>query len=171
MVNHPWQYHRDTSSHSSYMVLQTPIFNHKIISIGVLNSRFFLYFLRTPLQCLTWACILQFKLFIMLVFLISQPYLCVFQPNLCYYLSYVSSTSYKIYKLKLPHKLTTERALHSRVKLSIAQNVDCCFPKIVESQTKWMYQSSIEIWRKSLDWVFQYFVSNIYFNYYSYNTK
>ena len=130
MVNHPWGYHLDTSPHSSYMVLQTHIFNHKIISIGILNSRFFLYFLRTPLQWLTWACILQFKLFILLVFLISQPCLRIFQPNLCYYLSYVSCTSYKIYKLKLLHNLTTEHTLHSRVKLSIAhdQNIDCCFP-------------------------------------------
>ena len=100
------------------MVLQTRIFNHKIVSIGVLNSRFFYIFFAYPY-------ILQ--LFIMLVFLISEPCLCIFQPNLCYYLSYVSSTSYKIYKLKLLHKLTTEHTLHSGVKPSIAQNVDCCF--------------------------------------------
>ena len=56
-----------------------------------------------------------------------SPSLSNIMNSWCYYLSYVSSTSYKIYKLKLPHKLTTERILHSRVKLSIAQNVDCCF--------------------------------------------
>ena len=107
------------------MVLQTHIFNRKIISMGVLNSCFFSIFSSHTLTVAYMG--LHFKLFIMLVFLISQPCLCVFQRNLCYYLSYVSSTSYKIYKLKLPHKLTTEHTLHGRVKLSIAQNVDCCF--------------------------------------------
>ena len=66
----------------------------------------------------------------MLVSLITQSCVCIFQPNLCYYLSYVSSTSYRIYKLKLLHKLTTEHTLHSRVNLSIMQNVDCCFLKL-----------------------------------------
>ena len=62
----------------------------------------------------------------MLVSLIIQPCVCIFQPNLCYYLSYVSSTSYRIYKLKLVCKLTTEHPLHSRVNLSITQNLGCC---------------------------------------------
>ena len=59
----------------------------------------------------------------MLVSLITQPCVCIFQPNLCYYLSYVSSTSYRIYKLKLLHMLTTEHTLHSRVNLSITQKL------------------------------------------------
>ena len=75
----------------------------------------------------TWACILQFQLSITLVSLISQSYLSIFQPYLCYYLSYVSLISYRMYKLKLLHKLTTEHTLHSRVKLSITKNLDCCF--------------------------------------------
>ena len=97
---------------------------HKIISIGIIFSLF-------SLHTLAWACILQFKLSIMLVSLNSQPCLCIFQPNSCYYLSYVSSTSQRIYKLELLHKLTTEYTLHSRVKLSITQNLNCCFPKIL----------------------------------------
>ena len=32
MMNHPCEYHLDMSHHSSYMVLQTRIFYHKIIS-------------------------------------------------------------------------------------------------------------------------------------------
>ena len=66
----------------------------------------------------------------MLVSLISQPCVCIFQPNFCYYLSYVSSTSLRIHKLKLVHKLITKHTLHSRVKLIITQNLDCCFPKM-----------------------------------------
>ena len=113
--------------HSSYMILQTRTFNRKIVSIGVLNSRFFfllIYFLRTPLHELVFY---SFKLFIMLVSLITQPCACIFQPNLCSYLSYVFSTSQRIYKLKLLHMLTTEQTLHCRVNLPITQNVDCCF--------------------------------------------
>ena len=43
------------------------------------------------------------------------------------YLIIISSTCYRIYKLKSLHKLTTEYTLHSRVKLSIPQNMVCCF--------------------------------------------
>ena len=75
--------------HSLYMVFQTRIFNHKIISIGIVNSCFSVFTSHT----LTWTRILQFKLSIMLISLISQPCLCIFQPNACYYLSYVSSTN------------------------------------------------------------------------------
>ena len=34
------------------------------------------------------------------------------------------------------HKRTTEHTLHSRVNLSITQNIDCCFPKNAESQSQ-----------------------------------
>ena len=70
------------------------------------------------IQYSAFACII-IVLCIMLVSLISQPCLYIFQQNLCYYLSYVFSTSYRIYKLKLLHKLTTQHTLHSRVKFSI----------------------------------------------------
>ena len=130
MVNHPWEYlyyHLDMSPHFSYMILQTPIFYHKIFSIGVI---FFLliYFLCTPLHGLAF-----YSLNYSLCFFphISTMPLYIFQPNFCYYLSYVSSTS--IYKVELLHKLTTEHTLHSRVKISITQNLNCYFPKIVES--------------------------------------
>ena len=36
MVNHPLEHHLHMSSHSSYMVLQTHTFNHKIISTGII---------------------------------------------------------------------------------------------------------------------------------------
>ena len=75
----------------------------------------------------------------MIVSHISQPCLRIFQPNFCYYLSYVSSTSWRNYKLKFLHKFTTEDTLHSSIKLSITQKVDCVFPKTVESQSKLMY--------------------------------
>ena len=41
----------------------------------------------------------------------------------------------KIYNIKLLHKFTTEHTSHSRVKLSIVQNLDCYFPKTIESQS------------------------------------
>ena len=134
MVNHPWKYHLDISSHSSYMIPQTNTCYHKIISVGIVfpsNSKLF--------SCHThvWAWILYFKLSIMFGSPLSQPCACIFKPNLCYYLSYVSYTSWRIYKLKLLHKLTTQITSHSRVKLSITQNMGCCCTQIVESQSKW----------------------------------
>ena len=42
----------------------------------------------------------------------------IFQPNFCYYLSYVSSTSYKIYKLKSRRAVVSREAKkkqHARV--------------------------------------------------------
>ena len=60
----------------SHMVLQTNNCYHKIVSIGVIfscNSNFNLFSLYT----LAWACVLQFKLSIMLVSLISQPCVCI----------------------------------------------------------------------------------------------
>ena len=38
-----------------------------------------------------------------------------------------SRRDYPHNKLKLIHKLTTEHTLHSIVKLSITQNIECCF--------------------------------------------
>ena len=35
--------------------------------------------------------------------------------------------------------VTAEHTLHSRVKDSITQNQDCCFPKIIELQSILMY--------------------------------
>ena len=56
--------------------------------------------------------------------------------HLCCYISYVSSTSYRIYKLKLLHSYTYYRhTLHSRVNLSIMQNVDCCFLLKLQNHT------------------------------------
>ena len=50
-----------------------------------------------------------------------------FYYSMCYYLPYVYSISKTIHTLKLLRMLTIEYTLHSRVKLAIAQNVDCCF--------------------------------------------
>ena len=113
---------------------------------------------------LTWVLVLQFKLSIMIVFLISQPCLVYF-----YQISVTIYLKYPLLVKRLQAKITTyayyRATLHSRVKLYITQNLDFCFSKIVESQSKWMYWSSTEIWRKSLGWDFQYFTSNTYFNY------
>ena len=128
MLDHPWEYHLESSPHSYYMVLQTNTCYHKMISIGVVfpsNSNSNLLSLHT----LAWACVLQFKLSIILVFLISI--MCLYSSTKFMLLFiYVSSTSWRIYKLKLRHKLTTEHTLHSQVKLSITQNVDCIFLKL-----------------------------------------
>ena len=125
-MNHQLEYRLDTHLRSSYMILQTRAFNRKIVSIGVLNSRFFLiillYFLRTPLHELAF-------------YRLNYP-LCLFPHNSTmrlyistYYLFYVSFTSFRIYKLNLLYKRATEHTLHSTVFLSITQNVDCCFSK------------------------------------------
>ena len=47
--------HLDMPLHSSYMILQTRTFNHEIVSIGILNSRFFvilIYFFAHPCMSL-----------------------------------------------------------------------------------------------------------------------
>ena len=98
----------------SYLQLQ-------FFSIGIIFSNLF------SLHTLAWACVLQFKLSIMLVSLISQPCLHIFQSYFRYYLSYVSSASLGIYKLKLLHKLTTEHTLHNSIKPFIIQTLGCCF--------------------------------------------
>ena len=103
MVKNPQEYNLDTSPHFSYMILQTRTFNHKVISIGVIFSSYSCSNLFS-LHTLAWDCVLQFKLSIMLVSLISQPCFCIFQPNYCYYLSYV----YILYTLEnLQAKITT----------------------------------------------------------------
>ena len=35
MVNYPYKYHLDTSPHASYIVIQSQIFYHKIVSVDV----------------------------------------------------------------------------------------------------------------------------------------
>ena len=65
--------------------LSTNHFNRQPFSSNLFSS-----------HTLTYACILQFKLSSMVVYLISQSYLNILQSNLYCYLPYVSS----IYKLK-----------------------------------------------------------------------
>ena len=58
MVNHPWEYHLDTSPHSSYLILQTQTSYRKIISIGIvfpLILILIIYFLRPPLHGLAFC--------------------------------------------------------------------------------------------------------------------
>ena len=126
MINHPWECHLDMSPHSSYMILQICTFYHKIISIGVIFLLILLfYFLRTPLHELAF-------------YSFTYP-LCLFPSYLnhvfvCF--NQISPTIYLMYPLHVKefiswnwhvYKLTTEHTLHSRVKRSIAQTLDCCF--------------------------------------------
>ena len=113
MVNHPWEYHLDTSPHSFYMILQTCNFNRKIVSIGVVFSNLF------SSHTLAWTCILHLRLQLLLVSIISQSLLNRFQYNLCYCLLYACSTSTAIFRLVLLRKVTPRSLLHSRVKHSI----------------------------------------------------
>ena len=90
------------------------------------NGQFFSYLF--SLHTLTWACILQFKLAIMLVSHIFKSFLCIFQPNVYYYLHILCiSKSQRIHKVKLLHQHTIEYTLHSTVKLPITQNLDYSF--------------------------------------------
>ena len=64
-----------------------------------------------------------------------QLMLCLFPSYLNHafvYFNVISATIYVMYLLrfKLQHALTTKHTLHSRVKLSITQNLDCCFSKV-----------------------------------------
>ena len=152
--------------------------NHKIISIGVVNARFFyiIFFahpyipVKTLLQDLTrkghFSCIparsrriLQdlasscrnarkkdlFLEDLARAFLLGWLAFDSLNYSLCLFPSYISTMplcilmkfvllfilcifyKLKLYKLKLLNKLTTEHTLHSRVKLSITQNLDCYF--------------------------------------------
>ena len=83
---------------------------------------------------------------------------------LCYYLTYVSSNSYRIYKLKLLHMLTTEHTLHSRVNLSITQNIDCCFflklqNHTVNEYTNPLYKFEENPWTEFFSILLQIFIS------------
>ena len=73
-----------------------------------MGSPCFFILLPTP----AWVCGLQFNLFSMLVFLISQLH----SVNLFYPLPYAYSTSLAIFILKFLHSPTFQRTLHSRVK-------------------------------------------------------
>ena len=113
MVNHPCEYHLDTSTHSSYMVLQTHIFYHKIISMGVV-FRFF-FFVQ---PCI--GLVLHLKLSSYAYFLqISVTSQWIPQYNLYYSLPYTCTTSTAIFRFILSLKVTPECTLHSRVKDSI----------------------------------------------------
>ena len=111
MVNHPWEYHLDTSPHSSCMVLQTYTFNHKIISVGIGFSHSH----RTPLHWLA-CCTLNYSYYWF------PLYLSHFSTNF----NITCTTIYLIHALEVQHFLALlyhlkllEGALHSRVKDSV----------------------------------------------------
>ena len=89
MVNHPWEYRVNTPLHSSYMILQTRTFNHKIVSIGVVFVFLILiYFLHTPLHGLAF-------------YSFNYP-LCLFPSYLNHafvYFNEISATIYLMYPL------------------------------------------------------------------------
>ena len=121
MLNHPWEYHVDTSRTLPIRVLQTCIFkilNHEIISIGVVfSSNLF------SSHFLAWTWALHLRLQLLLVSFISQSLLNRFKYNLYYCLPYACSTSSAIFRLILSLKSTPESLLHSRVKYSITHNI------------------------------------------------
>ena len=112
---------------NSYLLPQN-YFNRRHFFLLIL----LIYFLLTPLHGLAF-------------YSFTYP-LCLFPSYLNHTLVYfnqISTTIYliilymlRIYKVKLLHKLTTEHTLHSRVKFSLTQSVDCFLPKVVESQSK-----------------------------------
>ena len=112
MVNHPWEHHHDT--HFSCMVLQTHMFNHKIISVGIVFSSDLF-----SSHTLAWTCVLNLRLQLLLVSFISQSLLSRFRYNLYYSLSYAFSTSTAIFRFIVSLEVTPENLLHSRVKHSI----------------------------------------------------
>ena len=117
MVNHPWEYHLDTSPRSSYMILQTHTFYHKIISIGIVFSYNYLFSSHT----LAWSCVLHLKL---VTYYLFPLYLIYFSTdfNMLYWcFLYACSTSTTIFKLIWSLKITPEYTLHNRVKDSITQ--------------------------------------------------
>ena len=84
-----------------------------------------IYFLRTPLHGFTFynfnypVCLLPSYL--------NHAFVYFNEISVTIYLMYPLHVTEFSYKLKLLHKLTTEHTLHSRVKLSITQNLDFCF--------------------------------------------
>ena len=120
--------------------------NWSFNKIFLMGSHFFLililiYFLHKPLHELAFYRLKYplrlFPSYLNLAF--------VYFNQICaiIYLMYPSSTSLRIHKLKLLYKLTTEHTVHSRVQLFITQT--WIIPKIVESQSKLTYSSSIEV--------------------------
>ena len=109
-----------------YMILQTRTFTANLFqTIGVIFLLILIYFLHTPLHELAFYS-LNYPFYLFPSYL-NHAFVYFNQISATTYLSYVSSTCYRVYKLKLVHKLTTKHTLHSKVKLPIAQILDCCF--------------------------------------------
>ena len=89
------------NDNSSYVVLYTQCLRYNICSAWFLDMRISTCSNLFSLHTLAYACILQFKLSILLVSLISQPCSVYFNETSAILLSYISSTSFRIYKLKL----------------------------------------------------------------------
>ena len=132
MVNHPWQYHLNTSPHSPYMILQTRTFYHEITSIGVILF-LLIYFLYTPLHGLA--------------FYSFNYLLCLFPSYLNHafvYFNRISTTIYLMYlhTLKNLHAKITTYAYyrtHFTQQSKAFHNSKPGLLFFLKSQSKWMY--------------------------------
>ena len=122
MVNHPWEYRNDAPLHSTYIILQTRTFNHKIVSIGVI-SFLLIYFLRTPLHGLAFYSLnyplylfphnstmcLYISIKLMLLFILCILYYCSLEIIWCLKYFVDSTEPQKILTWEfLSHKLICE---------------------------------------------------------------
>ena len=134
MVNHPWEYHLDTTP----LFLTDPSNSHLLLWNYFNRRHFFFYFIFFTHPCMGLCFTVLIIHYAFFPHISTMRLYISTKLVLHNYISYASS-SYTLKNLQV--KINTWAYHRTHFTLPITQNLtmDCCFSKIVESQSKWMY--------------------------------